>query len=342
MSGVTQRRSRRHLDGLLLLDKPSGVTSNGALQRVKWLYQARKAGHTGSLDPLASGMLPICFGEATKFAGYLLDANKTYRVQARFGIRTDTGDAEGQPVEQSNAPGPTPAAMEVALASLRGPIQQVPPMYSALKVQGQRLYALARAGKEVPRAPRPVHIHEFVLETYDPETPVFRVECTKGTYIRTLIEDLAAQLGTLAHVVALRRLSVGPFSEEAMVDLAALEAVVTPSGADGGPPAGDDACYRSSAQVGILDAFLKPLDAVLPEWPMVELEAALAVKISQGATVNVPVTAVSAGPVRIYSPGRQFLGIGDLEPGGRRVARRLVASKSVIPQTGCNSDRHMV
>lgn len=311
MSKPGQRQIRRQLDGLLLLDKPSGLTSNAALQRVKWLYQARKAGHTGSLDPLASGMLPICFGEATKFAGYLLDANKTYRVQACFGMRTDTADAEGQPVEYSNAPAPTQPAIEQALQGLRGPIHQVPPMYSALKIQGQRLYKLARAGQEIPREARPVHIHEFLLETYDPERPVFHVECSKGTYIRTLIEDLALALGTLAHVVALRRLAVGPFSGDTMVSLEALEA----------------ASARTAAGEGgsLLDGFLQPLDAVLPAWPGVQLEAASAFMVRQGAAVALPAPVSPDGPVRIYGPGRQFLGIGDLEPGGRLVPRRLVA-----------------
>ena len=191
MSDPSARRPRRALDGLLLLDKPTGITSNGALQRVKWLFQALKAGHTGSLDPLASGMLPICFGEATKFSGYLLDADKVYRVQAFLGVRTDTGDAAGSPVETHSRAPVSPAELEQAVAVLRGPIHQIPPMYSALKQQGQRLYALARAGLEVPREPRPVHIHEFTVEAYDPLRPVFQVRCSKGTYIRTLGEDIA-------------------------------------------------------------------------------------------------------------------------------------------------------
>lgn len=312
MSGTDKPRVRRNLDGLLLLDKPSGLTSNAVLQRVKWLYRARKAGHTGSLDPLASGMLPICFGEATKFAGYLLDANKTYRVQARFGIRTDTADAEGQPVAYSQLPLPSRAAIEQALAGLRGPIFQVPPMYSALKVQGQRLYSLARAGREVPREARPVQIHEFELEDYDPERPIFRVECSKGTYIRSLIEDLATALGTLAHVVVLRRLAVGPFEAEAMLPLAVLEAKAAAPAPEGGE--------------AVLDRFLRPLEAVLPLWPDVCLDAASALRIRQGATVQVPVRPGSIGQVRIHGPEGVFLGIGELGPDGRLVPRRLVAT----------------
>lgn len=309
MSDVGTRRPRRDLDGLILLDKPTGMTSNAALQRVKWLLQARKAGHTGSLDPLASGMLPICFGEATKFAGYLLDADKSYRVQARFGIRTDTGDAEGKPVE-THVGGPVGRSeLEAALPVLTGPIEQVPPMYSALKQQGQRLYAIARAGREVSRAPRPVSIREFALEAYDPVTPVFRVRCSKGTYIRTLIEDLARQLGTLAHVIALRRLAVEPFDGQSMVSLPEIEAL-----------AGLPAEEASAALSGLL----RPLEDALPPWPPVRLDAPSALRMSRGGAVRVPV-GQAPGPVRLYGPGDSFLGVGEVGPDGIATPRRLVA-----------------
>jgi tRNA pseudouridine55 synthase len=306
-------RARRVLDGLLLLDKPTGITSNAALQRVKWLFQARKAGHTGSLDPLASGMLPICFGEATKFAGYLLDADKIYRVQARFGVRTDTGDAEGSPVDTHDRAPVLPAELEQAVAALRGPIQQIPPMYSALKQQGQRLYVLARAGLEVPREPRPVHIHEFTVENDDPVTPVFRVRCSKGTYIRTLIEDLAGRLGTLAHVIALRRLAVEPFGGQAMLTIDQIEAA-----------AGSGA----SPSLAALDALLLPLEAALPHWPAVELDASAALRVSRGGPVPPPPGHYS-GFVRLYAPGHRFLGVGELQPDGLVAPRRLVAQ---VPQ----------
>ena len=306
-------RARRVLDGLLLLDKPTGITSNAALQRVKWLFQARKAGHTGSLDPLASGMLPICFGEATKFAGYLLDADKIYRVQARFGVRTDTGDAEGSPVDTHDRAPVLPAELEQAVAALRGPIQQIPPMYSALKQQGQRLYVLARAGLEVPREPRPVHIHEFTVENDDPVTPVFRVRCSKGTYIRTLIEDLAGRLGTLAHVIALRRLAVEPFGGQAMLTIDQIEAA-----------AGSGA----SPSLASLDALLHPLEAALPHWPAVELDASAALRVSRGGPVPPPPGHYS-GFVRLYAPGHRFLGVGELQPDGLVAPRRLVAQ---VPQ----------
>ncbi|MEO7387092.1 MAG: tRNA pseudouridine(55) synthase TruB [Gammaproteobacteria bacterium] len=309
MSDPAIRRRRRLLDGLLLLDKPSGLTSNAALQRVKWLFQARKAGHTGSLDPLASGMLPICFGEATKFAGYLLDADKVYRVQARFGVQTDTGDAEGQPVGTHDRSPATVPEVEGALAALRGPIQQVPPMYSALKQQGQRLYTLARAGREVHRDPRPVVIHEFVLEAYDPVTPVFRVRCSKGTYIRTLIEDLARALGTLAHVTVLRRLAVEPFGGQPMVALGDLEALA-------GRPGEEDP--------QALDALLCPLEVALPDWPAMRLDGPSALRVSQGGLVQPP-DGFAPGPVRLYGPSDIFLGVGELRSDGWVAPRRLIA-----------------
>lgn len=321
MSGSVAGRSRRALDGLLLLDKPTGITSNAALQRVKWLFQARKAGHTGSLDPLASGMLPICFGEATKFAGYLLDADKVYRVRARFGVRTDTGDAEGVPVETHSRPPVLPSELEQALSALRGPIQQIPPMYSALKQEGQRLYTLARAGLEVSREPRPVHIHEFTVEAYDPVTPVLRVRCSKGTYVRTLIEDLARHLGTLGHVIALRRLAVEPFGGRSMVTIEQVEAA-----------AGSGEQLSQAA----LDALLLPLDAALPDWPAIELDGPAALRMSRGGPVTVPGSTVQ-GPVRLYAPGRRFLGVGELRFDGLVVARRLVAQNPLDFSAGTPS-----
>ncbi|MEO8443498.1 MAG: tRNA pseudouridine(55) synthase TruB [Gammaproteobacteria bacterium] len=314
MSALTVRRSRRALDGLLLLDKPTGMTSNAALQRTKWLFQARKAGHTGSLDPLASGMLPICFGEATKFAGYLLNADKLYRVQARFGIRTDTGDAEGQPVESHVRPPVLPEELETAVATLRGPIEQVPPMYSALKQQGQRLYELARAGQEVHREARPVTIREFTVETYDPLTPVLLVRCSKGTYVRTLVEDLAARLGTVAHVIALRRLAVEPFGGYPMSTLGQLEAAAGLSPERPQEP---------------LDALLQPLASLVPrDWPTIELDAPAALRVRRGGVVPAP-PGLAAGPVGLFAPGRRFLGVGDLSTDGSIAPRRLVAQDPV-------------
>ncbi|MCL4720570.1 MAG: tRNA pseudouridine(55) synthase TruB [Gammaproteobacteria bacterium] len=300
-------RAWRPLDGLLLLDKPSGITSNAALQRARRLYQARKAGHTGSLDPLASGMLPLCFGEATKFAGYLLDADKTYLVRARFGTRTDTGDALGQTVATGPRGEVPREELEPALARFRGALDQIPPMYSALKQNGQRLYALARAGREVVRAARPVVIHEFGIEDYSPAAPLLRVRCSKGTYVRSLVEDLAASLGTTAHVATLRRLAVAPLGGERMWSLEELA----------------EAASRGTAA---LDALLLPLQAILPDFPVVALDPSQAAAIVRGQVVIMePGCGPPGGLVRLHGPGDRFFGIGTLDPSGRLAARRLLA-----------------
>lgn len=301
--GRSRKRHGRALDGLLLLDKSPGKTSNQALQWCKQVFQARKAGHTGSLDPLASGMLPICFGQATKLSGYLLDADKTYRVTARVGTRTDTGDADGQVVEHSSVSELDPAALDLVLDSFRGEIQQVPPMYSALKKDGRRLYELAREGKQIEREARRVQIHELRVDTWDPVQPTFYVRCSKGTYIRTLIEDIAQAAGSLAHVASLRRLGVEPFSEERMVAMDELDR------------AARDGLER-------LDAYLLPVDAALQGWPALELDSNEAWYISQGNPVSTG-PGWQAGLVRLYDPGHRFLGVGEVLLDGRVAPRRL-------------------
>lgn len=307
-AGVKPHRSRRQVDGLLLLDKPSGITSNAALQKVKWLYAARKAGHTGSLDPLASGMLPLCFGEATKFSQYLLGADKTYLVRARFGARTDTADSDGSVVETTEVRIPDEATLRRGMRDLTGSIAQVPPMYSALKHQGQRLYELARAGREVERAARPVEIYSFEIENFDPVTPLFRVRCSKGTYIRVLIEDLAVKIGSLAHVIELRRTAVGAFGEAAMITLPQCM-VAADMGADA------------------LDAFLLPLDQVAGQWPLIQLESHQAGLLLRGNQVGAPAN-FAAGMVRLYKEGGEFFGMGEVKSDGRLVPRRLLAHDS--------------
>jgi tRNA pseudouridine55 synthase len=299
------RKVRRKVDGLLLLDKPSGITSNAALQKLKWLYGALKAGHTGSLDPLASGMLPLCFGEATKFSGYLLGADKTYLVRARFGARTDTADSDGTVVATTDVLVPNEAALRQALGRLTGPIQQVPPMYSALKHQGQRLHEIARAGREVERAARPVEIYSFALEQFDPVTPLFRVSCSKGTYIRVLIEDLAVLLGSLAHVIELRRTAVGAFPESAMLTM--------------------EQCFKAAEQgTGALDALLRPLDEVAGQWPLIRLRSHEVDLLRCGSQVAVP-AGIPAGMVRLYAEHSRFFGMGEVMGDGRLLPRRLLA-----------------
>lgn len=299
------KRIRRDIDGILLLDKPHGLSSNQALQRVKWLYGARKAGHTGSLDPLATGMLPICLGQATKVSAFLLNSDKTYRAQVAFGAQTATGDVEG-PVIATGAPTVSADALELALAGFRGAISQTPPMYSALKHDGQRLYELARQGQTVERQPRDLWIHELTVEAYDPYGPILRIRCSKGTYIRTLVEDIARAAGTVAHLAALHRLSVEPFAEAAMRSLPELDSI-----------APDEAA---------LDALLLPLDSALSGWPAVRLDTADAARISHGQTVVARAEHTAGGAVRLYDPAGRFLGIGDLGADRRITARRLMAT----------------
>lgn len=300
------RQARRAVDGLLLLDKPTGITSNAALQRVKRLFNARKAGHTGSLDPLASGLLPICLGQATKLSAFLLDAEKTYVVTARFGTRTDTADADGTVVEQSDVTAVSEQQLRAAMAGFRGQIEQVPPMYSALKHGGRRLYELARAGEEVGREPRRVVIHELEIESFDPACPVLRVCCSKGTYVRTLVEDLAGACGTLGHVAALRRTGVGPFTEDQLVSLDAVEAA-------------------SAAGEPALDALLRPMDEAIADWPAVELGAHEAFYLRQGHAVTGAGRGLT-GRVRLYGEGHRFLGVGEALGDGRVAPRRLLVN----------------
>lgn len=300
------RKERRAVDGLLLLDKPTGMTSNAALQRVKRLFNARKAGHTGSLDPLASGLLPVCLGQATKLSAFLLDAEKTYVVTARIGTRTDTADADGTVVEQSDVTAVSEAQLQTAMADFRGEIEQVPPMYSALKHRGRRLYELARSGVEVEREPRRVVIHELEIVSFDPVNPVLRVRCSKGTYVRTLVEDLARACGTLGHVAALRRTGVGAFTADQLLSLEAIEAA-------------------SAAGQTALDALLRPMDEAIADWPAVELGAHEAFYLRQGHAVTGAGGGLT-GRVRLYGEGRRFLGVGEALGDGRVAPRRLLVN----------------
>jgi len=307
VSAAPGKRIYVPIDGILLLDKPSGITSNRALQLVKRLYGARKAGHTGSLDPLATGMLPLCFGQATKASHWLLDADKVYETEAAIGVRTDTGDAEGQPVEFSPVRQISREMLEAALSVHRGSIQQVPPMYSALKKDGKRLYQLAREGKEVDRAPRAVQIYELEIVRFDPERPVLRVRCSKGTYIRTLIETIALTMGTVAHVAALRRTSLGQFSENGMVKIEQLESL-----------AGDRAA---------LERLLLPVDAGLQAMSACTLNKDEAFHFLHGHAVG-HAGSGTGGLVRVYDHAAVFLGVGEVLADGRCAPRRLFTVES--------------
>jgi tRNA pseudouridine55 synthase len=290
----------RRVDGVLLLDKPLGLTSNAALQRVRRLYRAERAGHAGTLDPLATGLLPVLFGEATKFGGEMLAADKRYRATISLGVRTSTGDAEGEVIERR------PVAVERGriegvLRRFVGRIEQTPPMYSALKRGGRPLYAYARAGETVEREPRTVTIHELRLEAFAGACLEVDVRCSKGTYIRTLAEDIGAALGCGAHLGALRRTEVGPFRLAAAHALADLE------------------CAPEAERVELL----LPVDRLLAHLPPVALEPGAAERFAHGQTVTAP-AGFPSGPLRVYGAGGRLLGVGDCDADGLVQPRRLV------------------
>jgi tRNA pseudouridine55 synthase len=290
-----------------LLDKPQGLSSNQALQRTKRLFQAAKAGHTGSLDPLATGMLPICFGAATSLCGHLLDAGKSYRVVARLGVATATGDAEGEITQEVAVPAPRLEAVRSALTRFLGEIEQVPPMYSALKRDGVPLYKLARSGVEVPREPRRVVIDAIELEAYDWPHLQLAVDCSKGTYIRTLVEDIAVALGTVGHVRNLRRLYVTPFRHNAMIPLDSLEALA----ANG---------------LAALDAVLLPMESALPDWSSVFLGSDAAARLVHGQSVPVK-SGWTPGKVKVYGPNHDLIAFGEVSADGRLAPTRVFAAQ---------------
>lgn len=300
-----RRRVRgRDVDGILLLDKPSGITSNEALQQVKRLFFAKKAGHTGSLDPLASGVLPICMGEATKVSAFLLDADKCYAVRCQLGVKTATADAEGEVISTRPVEDYSDERIEAVLDQFRGPIEQIPPMYSALKHEGQRLYKLARQGVEVEREPRPVDIHELTVTARGEDWLDIFVHCSKGTYVRTLVEDIGEQLGCGAHVSRLRRTAVGPYDDEHLVTLDELEAI-------------------KEKDKRATDDLLLPIETALTQWPDVRLSPDAAFYLRQGQAVLVP-RAPTSGWVRLYEGEDTFLGMGEILDDGRVAPRRMM------------------
>lgn len=298
------RSKRRDIDGVLIFDKPLGMSSNNALQKVRWLFNAAKGGHTGSLDPLASGVLPLCLGEATKFSQYLLDADKAYVTEARLGMTTTTGDAEGDVLETKPV-NVTLEQVEALLPQFTGDILQIPPMYSALKHEGQPLYKLARAGETVERKPRSVTIKQLKILGLEGDRLRLEVHCTKGTYIRTLVEDLGNALGCGAHVSELRRIQAGPFDLSKAVTLETLEALH----AEGGHLA--------------LDHLLLPSDCGLEDWPEVELTEQTAYYLNHGQAVRVP-GSPAFGMVRLRDPNGQFIGIGEMTDDARVTPKRLM------------------
>ncbi|NIR32093.1 MAG: tRNA pseudouridine(55) synthase TruB [Gammaproteobacteria bacterium] len=299
-----RRRKGRDVQGIILLDKPTGMGSNEALQVVKRRFGAKKAGHTGSLDRQASGLLPICLGEATKISSFLLNASKRYCATFRLGVRTTTGDAEGEVVQTRTPRDITPARVERVLEQFRGSVEQVPPMYSAIKHQGQRLYKLAHQGVVVEREPRTVHIHELRLLNLAEDALEVEVYCSKGTYIRTLAEDIGEALGCGGHVASLRRTGAGPFDDSRMVTLEMLEG-------------------RAREGFEALDDLLLPMEAAVADWPAVHLPGGVAYYLRKGQPVIVP-HAPTRGWVRIYTEQRKFLGVGEVLDDGRIAPRRLV------------------
>lgn len=297
------KRPKKNINGVLLLDKPLGFSSNQALQKIKWLLQAAKAGHTGTLDPLATGLLPLCFGEATKFAHYLTDADKTYFATLKLGVTTNTGDAEGE-VLTTTAVKVSQAQLEAACMQLVGDISQVPPMYSALKHEGKALYEYARAGVEIERKARLVTIYAIKLNSFEGDIAQITVTCSKGTYIRTLAEDIGAILGCGAHLIGLRRTATANYDISQAITLAQFEA--TP------------AEQRM--------ALLLPEDSAVQHLPVITLNSDSVFYLQQGQAVWQS-GVVPQGLLRLYSEQQQFLGLGELQGDGKIAPKRLIVHK---------------
>lgn len=291
---------KRRVDGVLLLDKPAGLTSNSALQKAKRLFNAAKAGHTGTLDPFATGLLPLCLGEATKFSRFLLDADKVYRARVKLGVRTSSGDLDGEVIARAT-PQVDEAQLRAALTPFLGEIEQVPPMHSALKHQGRPLYEYARRGIGIERKARRVVVHALELEDLAGDVCTLRVHCGKGFYVRALADDLGQALGCGAHLIGLRRLAVGAFS---VADALGLEALGAMAAAD-------------------RDACLLPADGLISGLPDLELDADSAWQIGHGQAVWLP--RLRVGMVfRLYAPGRAFLGVAEVDVDGKLAPKRLV------------------
>lgn len=297
--GQPVRHPRRRVSGVLLLDKPTGISSNHALQAVKRLFRAEKAGHAGTLDPLASGLLPILLGDATRFSGYLLDAPKCYEAKIQLGATTTTGDAEGEILERKpvNISG---GQLDAALRGFLGRQTQIPPMYSALKREGTPLYVLARRGETVERAPRAIDIASLDLLSFEAPRLSVRVACSKGTYIRTLAEDIGGVLGCGAHLYGLRRTATGSFQIDDAVSLDRLDALTEIE----------------------RDGQLRPPDAIVSQFPAVQLDEPTEIRFCQGQSVALP---DAPGTVcRVYGHGGRFLGLGERSEAGRLAPKRLL------------------
>jgi tRNA pseudouridine55 synthase len=308
---MARRRKGRPVDGIILLDKPTGISSNDALQKVKRIFFAEKAGHTGALDPLATGMLPICLGEATKFSQFLLDSDKKYRVIAKLGIRTNTSDSDGDVVETRPVQ-VSEAQLIQCIEKFRGETDQVPSMFSALKYQGRPLYEYAREGIEVPRESRKITVYSIELLRYESDEVEMEVHCSKGTYIRTIVDDLGEMLGCGAHVTYLRRTAVAQYPGERMVTLDDLEAIL------------EEARQQDVAPKVLLDPLLLPMDSAVQSLPEVNLISDLAEMVQKGQAVQV-VGAPTNGSVRLTAGDeKRFIGVGEMNDDGKIAPKRLV------------------
>jgi tRNA pseudouridine55 synthase len=316
---MARRRKGRPINGVILLDKPTGISSNDALQKVKRVYFAEKAGHTGALDPLATGMLPICLGEATKFSQFLLDSDKRYRVIAKLGERTDTSDSDGEVVETR----PVDVSLEKLEASIdkfRGESDQVPSMFSALKYQGKPLYEYARKGIEVPRESRKITVYEIVLHRFEGDEVEMEVHCSKGTYIRTIVDDLGEMLGCGAHVTMLRRTGVAKYPYEKMVTLEQLNELL------------EQAHRDEVAPKELLDPLLLPMDTAVEDLPEVNLNAELTNLVQHGMPVQV-FGAPEGTPLRMTSGEEKlFIGVAEVNGDGKVAPKRLVVFRDEAEQ----------
>ncbi len=301
---MARNRKGRLVNGILLLDKAIGLSSNAALQQVKRLYSAQKAGHTGSLDPLATGMLPICFGEATKMSAFLLNADKHYQVIVKLGVTTTTGDVEGDILKQCAASHITLDQVRSVIPSFVGLQMQIPPMYSALKINGQTLYKLARQGKTIERKPREITVFDIKIAALKNEELELEVHCSKGTYVRTLAEDIGRVLQCGGHVAALRRLGVANFATKNMLTFSDLERM-------------------AEAGAEELDAQLLPMEAALYQLPTVKVSDELAAYLTQGRPVLVP-RAPQKGYVQLLQGDRAFIGVGRVQEDGRIAPKRML------------------
>ncbi|KOF46757.1 tRNA pseudouridine synthase B [Vibrio parahaemolyticus] len=308
---MARRRKGRPINGVILLDKPTGISSNDALQKVKRIYFAEKAGHTGALDPLATGMLPICLGEATKFSQFLLDSDKRYRVIAKLGERTNTSDSDGEVVE-TRPVDVTLEKLEACIEKFRGESDQVPSMFSALKYQGKPLYEYARKGIEVPRESRKITVYEIVLHRFEGDEVEMEVHCSKGTYIRTIVDDLGEMLGCGAHVTMLRRTAVAKYPYEKMVTLEQLNELL------------EQAHREEIAPRELLDPLLMPMDTAVEDLPEVNLIPELADMVQHGQPVQV-LGAPEQGSLRLtMGEERLFIGVGEMNDDGKIAPKRLV------------------